>query len=111
MQKLIYLQTLCDKIFFPGETQYTHLHTLDREPATNQSADTIKNQLAKAMSFIRIVYRNVGEGLPRSRCNLKTVASPKPTPQHVSDSSQKLGMWNTLHTAFGHLNRLEKCLF
>lgn len=32
------------------------------------------------MSFISIVYRNVGKGLPRNRSNVKTVASPKPPP-------------------------------
>lgn len=57
-----------------------------------------KTDLLKAMSFLRLVYRNLSEGLLKSRGNLKTVALPKPGPQHVSDSSLKLGLWNTLHS-------------
>ena len=43
--------------------QHTHLLTLDMEPTPNQSKNTTKVHLGEPVSFIGIIWKNVGEGL------------------------------------------------
>lgn len=83
---------------FLGETQHPHLLTPDRKPTTDQSTNTTKDQLGEPKSFIGVSYRNMGEGVTyRSRSDSKDGCITKAY-ANTSDSSQKLGAWDTLHS-------------
>ena len=45
------------------------------------------------MSFIGVIYRNMGGDTHRSRNEIKTAVSPMPTPAWVN-----VGIWSTLHS-------------
>jgi hypothetical protein len=44
-----------------GEVQLTTLLIFDIDPTTEYSIDTVKIQLGEPMSFIGVIYRNMGE--------------------------------------------------
>lgn len=66
----------------------------DRESKADQNTDTTKVQLHEPMSFIGVLYGNMGEGLLTG----VDMTHGQLHRQSTDDRSQKLGTWNTLHS-------------
>ena len=75
---------------------YTLLFTLDREPMTDQSKNTILVHLGEPMSFIGVIYRYISGELLIGKETTKTDVPPKLTPIPVT-AAAKSGTWKTLH--------------
>lgn len=75
---------------------YTLLFTLDREPMTDQSKDTILVHLGEPMSFIGVIYIQVHKWGVTGKEMTKTDVPPKLTPIPVT-AAAKSGTWKTLH--------------
>ena len=75
---------------------YTRLPATEMETTTAQRTDITKVQLGKPVSFIGVIYGNMGvRSLNRNRNHL-IVISPNLSPAWMT--GHKLGTWNTLHS-------------
>jgi hypothetical protein len=63
-------------------TQNVHLFISDGEPVTDQCVDTIKVQFDEPMSFIGIIYRNIGKELLKGTEMTQRQLYQQGPPQH-----------------------------